>query len=41
VVQNLNHYTEITTLQGDTQIVPQGTAASQITIKKLGTNCGA
>jgi len=40
VVQNLNHYTEITTLQGDTQIIPQGTAASQIAIKQLGTNGG-
>jgi len=40
VVQNLNHYAEITTLQGDTQIIPQGPAASQIAIKQLGTNGG-
>jgi len=40
VVQNLNHYTEATTLQGETQIIPQGPAASQIAIKQLGTNGG-
>jgi len=40
VVQNLNHYTEATTLQGNTQIIPQGPAASQIAIKQLGTNGG-
>lgn len=40
VVQNLNDYTEITTLQGDIQSFPQGPAASQIAIKQLGTNGG-
>lgn len=40
VIQNFNNYTEVTTLQGDTQIIPQGPAASQIAIKQLGTNGG-
>jgi potassium-transporting ATPase potassium-binding subunit len=40
VVQNLNHYTEITSLEGIKQIIPSGTAASQIAIKQLGTNGG-
>ncbi len=40
VVQNFSHYTEITTLEGGKQIIPQGTAASQIAIKQLGTNGG-
>jgi len=40
VIQNLNSYDKITTLQGDTQIIPQGPAASQIAIKQLGTNGG-
>jgi len=40
VVQNLNHYDKVITLQGDTQIIPQGPAASQIAIKQLGTNGG-
>jgi len=40
VVQNLNHYDTVTTLQGDMQIIPQGPAASQIAIKQLGTNGG-
>lgn len=40
VIQNFDNYTEVTTLQGDTQIIPQGPAASQIAIKQLGTNGG-
>lgn len=40
VIQNFNSYTEISTLQGNTQIIPQGPAASQIAIKQLGTNGG-
>ena len=40
VIQNFNHYTEVVTLQGDLQIIPQGPAASQIAIKQLGTNGG-
>lgn len=40
VVQNFNHYTEVTTLQGTDQVIPTGPAASQIAIKQLGTNGG-
>ncbi|MDR3061627.1 MAG: potassium-transporting ATPase subunit KdpA [Dysgonamonadaceae bacterium] len=40
VVQNINPYTEAITLEGVTQIIPQGPAASQIAIKQLGTNGG-
>jgi potassium-transporting ATPase potassium-binding subunit len=40
VVQNFNHYTEITTLQGTDQVIPTGPAASQVAIKMLGTNGG-
>lgn len=40
VVQNFNHYTEISTLEGAKQIIPTGPAASQIAIKQLGTNGG-
>lgn len=40
VIQNFNDYAEVTTLQGDMQIIPQGPAASQIAIKQLGTNGG-
>lgn len=40
VIQNINSYTEVTTLQGYIQIIPQGPAASQIAIKQLGTNGG-
>ncbi|SHE79935.1 potassium-transporting ATPase subunit KdpA [Dysgonomonas macrotermitis] len=40
VIQNFDNYTEVTTLQGDTQIIPQGPAASQIATKQLGTNGG-
>ena len=40
VVQNFNSYTEITTLEGAKQLIPAGSAASQIAIKQLGTNGG-
>jgi K+-transporting ATPase ATPase A chain len=40
VVQNFNAPTEATTLTGETQVLPQGPAASQIAIKQLGTNGG-
>lgn len=40
VIQNFNSYTEVTTLQGDLQMIPQGPTASQIAIKQLGTNGG-
>lgn len=40
VVQNFNPYIEAQTLSGETQLIPQGPAASQIAIKQLGTNGG-
>jgi len=40
VVQNFNTYTAATTLEGKTQLIAQGPAASQISIKQLGTNGG-
>jgi K+-transporting ATPase ATPase A chain len=40
VVQNLNGFTEITTLTGATQSIPGGPVASQEAIKNLGTNGG-
>jgi K+-transporting ATPase ATPase A chain len=40
VVQNFNDYTTVATLSGETQLIPQGPAASQIAIKQLGTNGG-
>ena len=40
VVQNFNHSTEITTLEGAKQMIPSGPAASQIAIKQIGTNGG-
>lgn len=40
VVQNFNDYVLATTLSGETQLLPQGPAASQIAIKQLGTNGG-
>jgi potassium-transporting ATPase potassium-binding subunit len=40
VIQNFNDYVETTTLSGETQVIPQGPAASQIAIKQLGTNGG-
>jgi len=40
VVQNFKTYDSVQTLQGATQVIPQGPAASQIAIKQLGTNGG-
>jgi K+-transporting ATPase ATPase A chain len=40
VPQNLNAYTDLTTLQGTTQTIAQGPVASQEAIKLLGTNGG-
>ncbi len=40
VVQNWNPYVEVRTLTGESQLLPQGPAASQIAIKQLGTNGG-
>ena len=39
-VQNFNANVTATTLTGETQLLPQGPAASQIAIKQLGTNGG-
>ncbi|MCI0709627.1 MAG: potassium-transporting ATPase subunit KdpA [Chloroflexi bacterium] len=40
VVQNFDDYVPATTLSGESQLLPQGPAASQIAIKQLGTNGG-
>lgn len=40
MIQNLNHYTKVQTLQGQEQIIAQGPVASQEAIKILGTNGG-
>ncbi|MCX6221883.1 MAG: potassium-transporting ATPase subunit KdpA [Bacteroidia bacterium] len=40
VVQNFKTYDTVQTIQGATQVIPQGPAASQIAIKQLGTNGG-
>ncbi len=40
VVQSLDSYTSVTTLEGKAQVIPLGPAASQIAIKQLGTNGG-
>ena len=40
VVQNLGGFTEGTTLEGATQLIPGGAIASQEAIKELGTNGG-
>ena len=40
VVQNFDPYVEATTLEGATQVIPGGPAASQIAIKEAGTNGG-
>src|SRR5258706_4323164 len=40
VVQNLNPYTEVTTVEGTKQVLAQGPVASQEAIKQLGTNGG-
>ena len=39
-VQNFKAYETVHTLQGATQVIPMGPAASQIAIKQLGTNGG-
>ncbi len=40
VLQNLNGYVELTTLEGAKQVLPMGPVASQEAIKMLGTNGG-
>jgi potassium-transporting ATPase potassium-binding subunit len=40
VIQNLSGHTAITTLEGAAQDIPGGPAASQVSIKQLGTNGG-
>jgi K+-transporting ATPase ATPase A chain len=40
VIQNFSSYKEITTLEGAKQILAMGPAASQVSIKQLGTNGG-
>lgn len=40
VVQNFSAPISVTALSGETQVIPQGAAASQIAIKQLGTNGG-
>jgi K+-transporting ATPase ATPase A chain len=40
VIQNLDPYTKVTTLEGTVQTIPQGPVASQEAIKELGTNGG-
>ncbi|MDN4612854.1 potassium-transporting ATPase subunit KdpA [Leifsonia sp. F6_8S_P_1B] len=40
VIQNLNGFTDVTTLSGATQSIPGGPVASQEAIKLLGTNGG-
>ena len=40
VVQNFNSYETVHTLKGVDQVLPMGQAASQISIKQLGTNGG-
>ncbi len=40
VIQNLNPYTQVTTLEGKAQTIAQGPVASQEAIKMLGTNGG-
>lgn len=40
VVQNFDGFTEASTLEGATQAIPGGPAASQVAIKQLGTNGG-
>lgn len=40
VIQNLNPYTTVTTVEGQTQTIAQGPVASQEAIKMVGTNGG-
>jgi K+-transporting ATPase ATPase A chain len=40
VIQNFHGFTEVTTVEGASQLIPGGPVASQIAIKQLGTNGG-
>ncbi len=40
VIQNFTPYVHATTVEGTSQVIPMGPAASQIAIKQLGTNGG-
>jgi potassium-transporting ATPase potassium-binding subunit len=40
VIQNFLPYLELTTLEGEKQIIPMGPVASQVAIKQIGTNGG-
>lgn len=40
VIQNLDNYSHVTTLENEIQVIPQGPVASQVAIKQLGTNGG-
>lgn len=40
VVQNFSAYVQVATLEGGSQLLPMGPAASQVSIKMLGTNGG-
>jgi K+-transporting ATPase ATPase A chain len=40
VIQNFHGFTEVTTVEGGSQLIPGGPVASQIAIKQLGTNGG-
>jgi K+-transporting ATPase ATPase A chain len=40
VIQNFHGFTEVTTVEGGSQVIPGGPVASQIAIKQLGTNGG-
>ncbi|HLO58883.1 MAG TPA: potassium-transporting ATPase subunit KdpA [Bacteroidales bacterium] len=40
VIQNFSGYAEARTLEGASQVIPMGPAASQIAIKQIGTNGG-
>jgi K+-transporting ATPase ATPase A chain len=40
VIQNFSGHTEVTTVEGGSQVIPGGPVASQIAIKQLGTNGG-
>ncbi len=40
MIQNLNPYTQVTTVEGTKQVIAQGPVASQEVIKQLGTNGG-
>jgi potassium-transporting ATPase potassium-binding subunit len=40
VIQNFSQYTDVTTVEGAKQIIPQGPVASQEAIEMIGTNGG-